>query len=211
MTCVSILNVMSHYARLYSTNYINQGGYGLDDIEVYRGPIYRQSGAGLGRFLKNSFQFLRPLLSSGVNAITDQGLKSASSVLSQLGKKNLKTILSEEGEKAVRNLSDRAIQKLKRAQGQIPSDQTGSGIMPIGLTPFALPPTQLKRLVVGRRRKGIKASTRRRKNQSGRGRKLGGFVRSSVRKRQIGAGRKKRRSKKSRKSSPRKRKLDIFH
>lgn len=62
--------------------------------------------------------------------------------MSQLGTKDLKTILNEEGEKAVRNLSEKAIQKLKRSRGEVNIEQLGSGDMPIGLSPL-----QLQRLV----------------------------------------------------------------
>lgn len=78
---------MSNYVHLYSSSSSVQNGQGINDIEIYRGPIYRQRGAGLGTFLQSTFRQLRPLIASGINAIANQGLRSASSVLSQLGKK----------------------------------------------------------------------------------------------------------------------------
>lgn len=196
---------MSHYVRLYSGNNNNiQAGFGLSDIQVYRGPLYRQHGAGIGHFFNKAVRYLKPLLFSGVNAITDQGLKSASSVLSQLGKKDLKTILNEESQKAVRNLSDRAIEKIKRSSGQIsPQGQAGSGMMPIGLSDL-----QLKRLTKVKK-KPIKATTRKASNQTVRRRKIGQTSRHISNRKQIGAGRVKK-SKSTRKSQPKKRKLDIF-
>lgn len=178
---------MSHYIGLYSGR-SNQGGYGLSDIEVYRGPIHQQQGAGIGNFFSTAVRFLRPLLSSGINVLSDQGIKSASSVLSQLGKKDLKTILNEESQNAIRNLSEKAIEKLKRKAGNV-SSQKGSGKMLRKMSPI-----QHKRM---RKTKGIKARGIKRKSQTVKRRKIG-LTNSSVKKiRQIGGKRKKSKVKKS--------------
>lgn len=195
---------MAYYRQLYSGN---QGGYGFEDIELYRGPVYRQRGAGFGSFLRNSYKYLQPLLNSGVNAITNQGLKSASSVLSQLGKKNLNTILSEEGEKIVQNLSDSAIKKIRRLQGNVQSNQSGSGLTSDSLSPFTLKNLSIKRQ--GRKRKGIKTRVKKRIGQMYRRRKVGGTRRHRTKKRQIGGGRRKRKTRKNR-ANFRKRQLELF-
>lgn len=194
---------MSHYIELYSGN---QRGSGLSDIQVYRGPLHRQSGSGWGTFFNTAAQYLKPLLYSGVNALRDQGIQSAGSVLSQLGQKNLKTILNEESKKAVRNLSDKAIQKLQRNSGIINGSQKGSGIMPFGLSSL-----QLKRLSSSRK-KSIKTPVKKKGGQSVRRRKIGsGTIR--VKKQQIGAGKKRRGRKPTtkRKQTSKKRHLDIFN
>lgn len=201
----------SHYDNLYTPSTTHQSGSGYNrgidiyrgplaqrgsgynrGIEIYRGPLYKQSGAGLGSFLNSAFRYLRPLLSSGINALTQQGIKSAGSVLSQLGTKDLNTILNEEGEKAVRNLSEKAINKLKRAKGDVSSVQKGSGTMPLGFSPL-----QLQRLKNTPNRKPLKRSTPKKKGQFISRRKVGTAVAAlSKGKRQIGSGRKKRKSKK---------------
>lgn len=136
---------MSHYTHLYSGELKSQTGTGYNrgidiyrgplfqsgkgynrGIDIYRGPLVRQNGAGLGNFFSSAFKYLRPLLSSGFNALSSQAVDSTSSILSQLGKKDLKSILNEESQKAVENLSNKAIQKLKRNK-VIPSKQSGSG------------------------------------------------------------------------------------
>lgn len=215
---------MSHYIGLYSgdANSIAQTGGGLSDIQIYRGPRTLQGGAGLGKYFTTAFRYLRPLINSGVNALTDQGVKSASSVLSQLGKKDLKTILNEERQRAFDNLSTKAINKLNKINTQVlPTDQTGSGIMPFGLSPI-----QLQRLQRRKPKKSIKTRAIGRKSHSSRKRKVA-TTNSSLRKtrRQIGRGRKKKKTqigsgrrrikrrnskKKKRIQKPKLRQLDIF-
>lgn len=181
---------MTHYVHLYSGN---QAGAGLGEIEVYTGPIhhYRQRGRGIGSFFGNAYRFLRPLLSSGVNALKSQSIDSTGAIFRQLGRKDLKTILEEEGERALRNLGEKALNKLKRSVGK--SDQTGKGI-------FRLPPRlskmQLKRLSTVlpshliRRKKAIKSKKVSKKSHSVRKRRVG-----SVKTHQIGSGHRKRKSK----------------
>lgn len=188
---VSCNSKMSHYVRLYSgaePNY--QAGYGLSGINVYRGPLHRQSGAGLGNFFTAAVRYLRPLLSSGINALTNQGINSASSVLSQLGKKDLKTILSEESEKAVKNLSEKAINQIKRGRGEVPETQLGSGME---LLPLLKPKKRRKKMSP---RKSIKKSVKRIKRQTRVKRKVGRTAISAA-KRQIGKGKRRKRKKTS--------------
>lgn len=201
---------MSHYIGLYS-GHPNQGGYGLSDIQVYRGPIHRQSGAGIGNFFTTAVRYLKPLLASGINVLSDQGIKSASSVLSQLGKKDLKTILNEETQKAVRNLSEKAVQKLQRKNGNI-SSQSGTGKL--------LSLVRQKKIVKNRVPKGIKANVAKRKSQTVIRRKIGSTNISAKKIRQVGGKRKskvqKSQSKKKPKSKPQRKRtsktgqLDIF-
>lgn len=212
---------MSHYIGLYSgdANSRGQTGGSLTDIQIYRGPRTLQGGAGLGKYFASAFQYLRPLINSGVNALTDQGVKSATSVLSQLGKKDLKTILTEERQKAFDNLSTKAINKLQRINTQsLAANQaeTGTEIMPFGLSPI-----QLQRINRRKGGKSIKTATFGRKGHSRRKRK-GTTTKSTLsrtkrgqighgrkRKTQVGGRRTKRRkTKKSKKAKLRQ--LDIF-
>lgn len=181
-------------------------GKGREDIDIYRGPLYHQSGAGLGSFFRSAARYIRPLISSGMNALKDQSLNSAGTVLSQLGKKDLKTILNEESEKAVRNLSEKAINKIRRSRGDSSNDQMGSGMIPYGLSPLQIQQLMrsgVNRKLIKRRKatpKGQQGKGRRRKttlfkskNKTGRGSKK----KSVKSKSQSGAGRRRKSVKKS--------------
>lgn len=118
---------MSHYARMYAGPQI---GNGLGEIEVYSGPIHhyhRQSGAGIGRYFANAFRFFRPLVTSGINALKDQGIKSSASILNQLGDKDLKSILQQESQVALKNLKQKAVNKINQATGI--KTQEGAGMI----------------------------------------------------------------------------------
>lgn len=142
---------MSHYIQLYAGNGQQSGG-SLSDIVLYEGPTHhhhhhsQQLGAGLGNYFDRAFRLLRPLFSSGINALKHQGIKSSKAVLSQLGKKDLKTILKDEGKRALSDLQQKAINKLSQSSGKISSEnQFGTGLdafsinkMPVGFSPAQL-------------------------------------------------------------------------
>lgn len=233
---------MSHYVHLYNGG-ISQKGGSLDDIVLYDGPSnhhhshHTQHGAGLGHFFSKAFEVLHPLLSSGVNALKHQGIKSTRAVLSQLGKKDIKTILKEEGERAVKDLGDKALNKLARINGL--ASQTGSGLIrPISESndmPLGLSPVQLQRFnrfkrkplengivnesLVPKKRhrrkiRNIKRTSMKKKAQTTRRRRVGGIgIRIKNKRGQIGLGRKRRRrtKKKRTRKSKSKRQLDIFN
>lgn len=192
---------MAHYVQMYSGAHAYQTGRGKEDIEVYRGPLYRQSGAGIGDFLRSAATYVRPILSSGLNALKDQSLHSAGSVISQLGRKELKTILKEESEKVVRDSCEKAINKLKQSRGEVNNTQTGSGMIPYGVSPL-----QIQQLLnEAAKKKPIKRRKSKKRGQSGQGRKrkktskqVGRGKKSKKSCAQIGKGRKKKsKSKKS--------------
>lgn len=115
----------------------NQYGLGLGEIEVYHGPLvhdhsHHQRGKGLGRFFARAVQYLSPFIKSGINALKDQGIKSAGSIINQLGEEqDLKSILRKESQTALKNLKEKAINKINRSTGF----QAGSGRnMPINLS-----------------------------------------------------------------------------
>lgn len=243
---------MSHYIQLYAGNGQQSGG-SLSDIVLYEGPTHhhhhhsQQLGAGLGNYLKRGFRLLRPLFSSGINALKHQGIKSSKAVLSQLGKKDLKTILKDEGKRALNDLQQKAINKLSQSSGKISSEnQFGTGFdafsinkMPVGFSPAQLlrfsrhkgiSPEHLinfyknkmddttvnKKVSKRRKRKKstIKGSSSRKRVQTVRRRRVGGSgVKTKIRKRQVGGGKKKRgaRSTKTNKTNYTKRHVDIFN
>lgn len=230
---------MSHYIQLYSGG-LQKGG-SLEDIVLYEGPTHHhhhQIGAGLGNFFGRAFQLLQPLFSSGVNVLKQQGLNSSKAILSQLGKKDLKTILKEEGQQAVKNLGQKALNKLTRATGKVDNssgdilNQFGSGRiqftpnntnMPLGLSALQLQRFKRQRGVIGngvsipkkRRKKiSIKASRVRKTLHTTRRRRVGGIgIKVKARKRQVGGGKKRRRrrTKTVKKRKAVKRQLDIFN
>lgn len=102
----------SHYAQYY----LRQQGSGLADIgAIYRAPIITQRGrGGIGSFFSGAYNFLRPLFSSGVEALKSQAIKSGASILDNVGKKPFKEILKEQGKIAMEDLAFRGANKLKR-------------------------------------------------------------------------------------------------
>lgn len=100
----------------YTQHY--QSGGSLRDIgQIYRGPeaYYRnQRGEGIGDFFATAYRFLNPLLQSGLSVLGNQAIRSGTNILSDLGKKDLGTIVREQGEQAIKNLSEKAINKIKR-------------------------------------------------------------------------------------------------
>lgn len=202
---------MSQYIQFYAGN---QEGRGLEDIAVYHAPIhhYYQKGAGLGNYFASAFRILKPLLYSGLNVLKDQGIKSSGAILSQLGSKDLKTILKEEGQNALNNLTNKAVNKLKRSSGQIGSEQIGSGRLLNESMPLGIPPIQLQKLQrKKRKRRSVKRIAIKKRSKGVRRRKIGTSNNSiTSRKRQIGSGkRRRRRQRKTR--TKRKRELDIFN
>lgn len=163
----------------------NQYGLGLGEIEVYRGPILHnhsyQRGKGLGRFFARAFQYISPLIKSGINALKDQGIKSAGSIINQLAEeKDLKSILKQESKSALKNLKEKAINKINSS-----GIQTGSGtIMPVNL-PKTLMLQRAKFFPLN----SIKTGRVLKKSQKPASRR-----RVSVKKKQVGGKRKKRKS-----------------
>ena len=163
----------------------NQYGLGLGEIEVYKGPILHnhsqyQRGKGLGRFFARAFQYLSPLIKSGISALKDQGIKSAGSIINQLGEeKDLETILKQESKSALKNLKEKAINKLNSS-----GIQAGSGMA------INLPKTLMQRARFFPLN-SIKTGRVYKKNQKRPGRRAG-----SVKKKQVGGKRKSSKCKK---------------
>lgn len=204
---------MSYYVHSYPGS-SNQLGGSLGEIEVYTGPArrYRQGGGGISRYLSTALRYFRPLLSSGLNALKDQGIKSASSIINQIGEKDIKSILEEEGKNAIKNLKQKAINKLNR------STQSGKGM------PLYLHPLQARKgakiLAVRSKKKSIKRGKITKKKQKGKTYRTGGITTFGKKSRQFGGkkslkrkqkgGKKKRRPTKKRAKAVNNNQLDIF-
>lgn len=100
----------------YTNYYLRQQGTGISDIgPLYQSPRFLQSGrGGVGSFFSGVWKYLRPLVSSGVNALSSQAVKTGASILDQVGKKPLKEVFKEQGKAAMRELAIRGADKLKR-------------------------------------------------------------------------------------------------
>lgn len=167
---------MSHYVQLYSGNVI-QDGRG-SSIRIYRGPLHHQQrGAGIGNFLLSTFNYLKPLLHSGVNVLADEGIKSSKAVLSQLGQKDLPSILNEERSNILNNLKKRALSKLDHMSGKMKNNQTGTGRK--------------------RKKKGIKVSSKVKKGGIVKKSKVGYTSSIAAKLKQIGKGKKTKKKCKS--------------
>lgn len=213
---------MSGYIQM-SREY--QTGGALSDIDVYKGPNYhhfhRQGGRGIGKYIGKAFKYLKPFLFSGLEALTDQGISSAGSILNQLGEKDLKTVLKDEGKNALTNLKQKAINKINRSSGF--KTQSGTGL-PLGLAALESGGYSFKKPKKKRatKKRSIKTGRVIKKRQTKKGSRVGG-VSSKRKKKQVGGKKKKGNKKKNsqtggkRKSTKRKRtakikprQLDIF-
>lgn len=216
---------MSYYVHSYPGSN-NQLGGSLEEIEVYTGPVhrYRQGGGGISRYLASTFRYFKPLLSSGINVLKDQGIKSAGTIINQLGERDVKSILKAEGENAINNLKQKAINKLKRTVGL--KTQTGEGM------PIYLHPSQARKgvniLSIKAKKKPIKTGRITKKKQKGKtSRKLGiknlarkttqfgGKKKKSLKRKQTNRKNKQKGGKKKKKSLNKRKKsvnnqLDIF-
>lgn len=110
----------THYTKYYQV----QSGAGLGDIgTLYRGPpayfLQRGSG-GIGNFFHGMLKYLQPLLSSGLDAVKRQSMKTGVAILQDLADKNSNKpfgqILREQGKTAVEELTQRGLAKLKKMQ-----------------------------------------------------------------------------------------------
>lgn len=117
------LNLSIMEAR-YTKYYLYQRGSGLGDIGVlHRGPlIYQRGRGGIGDFFSTVIRTLRPLLSTGLNVLKDQSLKTGSAILRDIGQKPINNVLREQGTLALQELTEKGLNKLKKTM------QGGKGI-----------------------------------------------------------------------------------
>lgn len=173
----------SHYAQYY----LRQEGRGLSDIgTLYNAPLIRQRGrGGIGNFFSGAFNYLRPLFSSGIEALKSQAVKSGSAILDNVGKKPLKEVLKEQGKMAIEDLAIRGVNKLKR------KIQGGSGV-------------RKKRKI-----QGGSGGRRKRKNNI-KSRRLTKGAHSTLKRKRVGKGKRKRKSVKQNRNK-KSRVVDIFN
>lgn len=185
------MNMSNRYVQYY------QSGGSLRDIgTIYRSSFHNQKGEGIGDFFVTAYRYLNPLLRSGLSVLGNQAIQSGSNILSDLGKKDLSTIVREQSENAIKNLSNKAIEKIRRSTGSS-ATQSGSG-------------RKIKRTTM-RRRKTIK---RRNITPMLHNSMRRGIGRNATRKKRVQVGGRKRKAKTKhtkKRYSKRKRTLDIFN
>lgn len=110
---------------IYTNYYLNQAGGGINDIgSLYANTRIVQHGRGsIGAFFSGIYKSLKPIISSGLNALKKQTIKSGTAVLENIGTKPFKDILQEQGKIAAQELTQKGINKLKRLQ-----EGSGKGI-----------------------------------------------------------------------------------
>lgn len=214
------------------TQYYQTGGNLRDIGQIYKGPgeqtvqYYRnQKGEGIGDFFATAYRFLNPLLQSGLSVLGNQAIRSGTNILSDLGKKDLGTIVREQGEQAIKNLSEKAINKIKRGSsgggGGGKTTQVGKGRRKIHhrrsqhrnkIASMIIGAGAGHKKKRGRKpgRKGIKTSSFSGISHSALRRGVGRNIREAKRF-QIGGKRKAKRRTTKRRSVKRQRQLDIFN
>lgn len=102
-------------------HYANQSGNGLSDIgPYYANNRFIQRGTGLGSFFSSLYNYLRPILSSGLNLLKKQGLKTGIQVINDLSeKKSLKEILKSRGSEALNNIRSTVVDKMQAGSGYV--------------------------------------------------------------------------------------------
>lgn len=142
----------------YTQYYLRQKGAGLSDIgPLYKTPVFYQRGSGIGSFFSGLFKHLKPLVSSGIDALKNQSLKTSSAILNDIGKKPFKEILKEQGKVAVKDLTEKGINKLKRMNEQ----KGGSRKKHIKRRKLSLK-RNTKQLGKGRRHRRVKSNKKKR-------------------------------------------------
>lgn len=105
--------------RLYTSYYLRQAGSGLSDIgHLSVQPYILQSGSGIGSIFRGLFKFLRPMISTGLNEIKNQSLKTGAAILQDVNTKPFKEVLKEQGKIALQDLATRGLERLSKNKPQ---------------------------------------------------------------------------------------------
>lgn len=104
----------------YIEYYENKCGSGLSDFgPIYYTPRIIQHGRGFGNFFASLFNYLKPLISSGLNAVKETAITTGVKALSEVGDRPLKEILIEHGAKAAKDLEQKYKRKFQNGKGII--------------------------------------------------------------------------------------------
>lgn len=132
--------------HFYSTYVSQGGGSGIHEIgALYSQPRFSQRGAGVGGIFQKLFQYLKPLLMSGLNLLKEQGIKSGVNVLSDLSSgAPLSQVLKTRGKEIVTGMRDKIVSGMQGGSGRVRA--------------------RVKRLLKGRKKKHKKVATSRRQS-----------------------------------------------
>lgn len=102
------------YIQYYESKY----GSGISDFgPIYYTPRIIQHGRGFGSFFASLFNYLKPLITSGLSAVKDTAIKAGSKALSEVGNRPFKEILIENGVSAANDLEQKYKKKFQGGQG----------------------------------------------------------------------------------------------
>lgn len=98
--------------------YQNKHGSGLSDFgPIYYTPRIIQHGRGFGNFFASLFNYLKPLVSSGLQAVKDTALTTGVKALSEVGNRPFKEILIEHSANAAKDLHRKYKRKFQEGEG----------------------------------------------------------------------------------------------
>lgn len=108
--------------RHFYSAYVSQGG-GSNIHEIgalYSQPRFNQRGAGIGGVFQKLFQYIKPLLISGLHLFKEQGLKSGVNVLSDLSAGTpLSQSLKSRGKEIVTGVRDKIVSRIQGGAGRV--------------------------------------------------------------------------------------------
>lgn len=105
----------------YVNYYQNQvGGKGFEFGPLYYAPRYIQQGRGFASFFSSAYNFLKPLLVSGFNALKSTALDRGTQILNEMGNRPMKEVLLNHGVGALQDLHKKYKNKFQDGQGLFP-------------------------------------------------------------------------------------------
>lgn len=106
----------------FYTQYLRQVGSGQHDI----GTIYSQNryvqrgGGGFGNVFHRIFDYLKPILMSGLNLVKNQGIKSTAQIIQDIGSGlPMREILKSRGQQALNEIRDTVVKKIQGGAGKL--------------------------------------------------------------------------------------------
>lgn len=112
------LSKMNRYDRAFLGD--SQFGSGIKESI---GPIFRsrhslQRGSGIGGIFRGILKYITPYLIRGGKEIGSELLRGSTEILGGIGKRSFSDMFSEQREKSLANLTEKAINKLKRMNNE---------------------------------------------------------------------------------------------
>lgn len=110
----------------YVQYYQCQSGSGISDFgPLYYTPRFVQAGRGFANFFASLYGYLKPLITSGFNAVKKTAIKTGTKMLSEVGSRPLREILLEHGASAVNDLHQKFKNKFQEGEGMFTISKKG--------------------------------------------------------------------------------------